>query len=266
MPIADVRGLRLHYELEGPDSSSVLALAHSLGTDLCLWDPIVAHLGTTCRVLRLDMRGHGGSTMLPGPSELQELGKDFVALLDELGITRCHFAGISLGGILGLWLAVHAPERIGRLVLANTAARIGEPRYWDERIELVRNQGLAPIAAGSAERWFTREYRSAHAGEVSRVVQRLASSSAEGYIAACVALRDADLTTDLCRIEAQVLVIGGTFDCVTTPQEGRALARSIRRAQYVEMPAAHLAPIECPAEFSREALTFFAAQEDRPRG
>ena len=265
MPIADLRGVRLHYQLEGADGAPALALAHSLGTDLSLWNPVVARLSSACQILRWDMRGHGESSVIPGPSKLLDFGRDFLALLDTLEIHHCHFAGISLGGMLGLWLAIHAPERLGKLILANTAARIGQPRHWEERIALVRHQGLASVAAGSAERWFTSAWRQAHAEDVTRITQRLASSSSEGYISACAALRDADLTADLYRVQAQTLVVAGAFDPVTTPEDGRTLERSIPRAHYIELAAAHLAPVECPAEFSQAVLAFLAPQEE-PRG
>lgn len=265
MPVADLGGLRLHYRQEGAADAPMLALAHSLGTDLSLWDPIVARLSPSYRILRWDMRGHGKSAVVHGPAKLAEFGRDFLALLEALDISSCHFAGISLGAILGLWLGIYAPESIGKLVVANTAARIGKPQVWDERIALVRSEGLAPVAAGSAERWFSKGYRDARQKDVARVTERLASSSPEGYVAACAALRDADLSADLFLIQARTLVVTGTGDRVTTPDEGHILQRSIPHARSVELPAAHLAPIECAADFS-EAVLAFLAEKEEPRG
>ena len=261
MPIADLGPVRLNYQLEGAEAAPVLALAHSLGTDLTLWDSIVEHLGPAFRILRWDLRGHGKSAVVPGSAALPDFGQDLLALLDTLRIAQCHFAGISLGGVIGLWFAIHAPQRLGKLILANTAARIGQSQNWQERIDLVREQGLAGVAAGAGERWFTSAYRTAHPQDVDLLTRKMASSSVDGYIAACAALRDADLTTELSRIRAQTLVIAGTFDTVTTPEDGRTLEHAISRARYVELPAAHLAPVECSVRFSRIALDFLDVQE-----
>ena len=158
--------LKLRHRLEGPDGAPVLLLANSLGTTLELWDQNVDAWTPNVRVLRYDARGHGGSDVPPGPYSLELLGRDALGLLDELGIERASFCGVSLGGATGLWLAANAPERIDRLVVACSSARFGEPTGWHERAELARTEGMEAIADAVVSRWFTpdapRELVAAH--------------------------------------------------------------------------------------------------------
>lgn len=256
MPIVDLSSVRLHYRLEGAANGPVLALIHSLGTDLSMWDRVTEDLGADHLILRFDVRGHGASGVPPGPYRIADFCRDLIALLDVLGLTRVHLAGTSLGGIIAMAFSIHAPSRVHSLILANTAARIGSSDGWRARMELIRTDGMAQLAAGAAERWFTQAYRQSHAEEVARFTKMLTTCSPEGYMAGCAALCDADLSQELSRIALSALVIAGSYDPVITPIEIRILKQGIPDVRCLELPAAHLSAAELPEEFSSAVRSF----------
>lgn len=256
MPYADLPGLRIHYQLDGPHHAPVLVLSNSLGTDLSLWDRQLATFTTRFRVLRYDQRGHGASDVPPGDYTVAMLGADVVALLDRLAIARAHFCGISMGGLTGMWLGAHARGRIGHLVLANTAAKIGTMDTWNTRIAAVTREGLPVMADGVLARWFTPAFLAANAPPLPALRNMLAHTSLSGYLACCAAVRDADLRADLAVIAAPTLVIAGVHDASTTPADARALAAAIAGARHVELVAAHISNIEAAAAFNAAVLDF----------
>lgn len=262
MSFIDVNGTRIHYRIDGPMSgqadSPVLVLSNSLGTDLGMWDAQVSSFARQFRVLRYDSRGHGASAVTPGPYTIERLARDVVGLLDGLGIARAHFCGLSLGGMVGMWLATNAPERIGKLALCNTAALIGPPDIWNARIEAVRKGGMAAISAAVLDRWFTRPYLERATEAVERVRQTLVATPPEGYIACCAAVRDMDQRDALSRVRAPTLVIAGSGDVATPPADGRFLAERIPGARYVELDTAHLSNIEAAERFTETVSKFLA--------
>ena len=261
MPHADLAGARLHYRLDGPEDRPVLMLSHSLGTDMMMWDDVLPALVRQYRILRYDMRGHGKSSMPPGPYTMANLSEDVLALLDALGVERCFFCGLSLGGMIGMWLGVHAPERMDRMILANAAARIGTEETWNQRIERVLTVGMEPIADETLQRWFTPQFRETSPARVDAMRKTLIETSAEGYASCCAAIRDMDLTTSLHLIQTPSLVMAGALDPVTTPSAGRFLAQKMQQATYVELNAAHISAVEQSDDFSHAALNFLAGQE-----
>ncbi len=259
MHVAPVAGTRLHYRFDGDRAAPVVVLSNSLGTTLDMWEPQAAALAERHCVLRYDTRGHGQSEVPPGPYTIDVLGRDVIALLDHLGIARAAFCGLSLGGMTGMWLGVHAPQRIARLVLANTSACMGAPAAMDERIAAVTAGGVAAIAPAVLGRWFTPEFAAREPARVAAVKAMLESSPAAGYVACCHAIRDMDQRGDLPRIGAPTLVVAGTHDTSTPPSAGRFLAERIPGARYAELPAAHLSNVEAAAAFNA-ALTAFLAE------
>ena len=255
----DVDGARIHCRFDGAVGAPVLVLSNSLGTDLAMWDPQVAALARTFRVVRYDTRGHGSSTVSPGPYTIERLGRDVVGLLDGLGIKRAHFCGLSLGGITGMWLGIHVPERVQRLVLANTAARIGPPDNWNARIDKVRTGGMGAIAQAVMERWFTPAYIARHPDRIATMRQIMERTPADGYTACCAAIRDMDLRDAVAAIDAPTLVITGTHDIATPATDGRLLADHIEGATYIELDAAHLSNVEAAPEFTAALLAFLNA-------
>ncbi len=261
MPFADAGGLRLHYQLSGPEGAPVVLLANSLGADLSMWDPQVPALAQRYRALRYDMRGHGRSDVPPGPYRLEELALDAVALLDALGIERVHFCGLSLGGAVGQWLAIHRPERVRSLVLCATACRFGTPASWDERIAAVRRGGVEAIADAVLERWLTAGYRARLPAEAARLRAMLCATPAEGYAAAAAAVRDTDLCGDVHRITAPTLLVAGSADPATPPARLEELRARIPRAELVVLEAAHILNVEAAEAFNRALLAFLDEQE-----
>lgn len=248
---------RYAYRFDGPPDAPVLILSNSLGTDHTMWDRQMPMLLRSFRVLRYDSRGHGASAVPPGPYTIELLGQDVLALCDALAIGQAHFCGLSLGGMVGMWLASHAPERINRLALCNSAAHMGPPQLWDARIESVRQGGMGNIVAAVVARWFTPAFLQHKPDVVDAMSQTLARTPAEGYIACCEAIRDMDQRMSLSRIRATTLVITGSRDAATPPSDGRFLAEAIPNARYQEFPAAHMANVEVGQPFTDALARFF---------
>lgn len=249
-------GVTLWYEVSGRDNAPPMLLSHALGTSADLWAPQMDAFTNAFRVIRYDARGHGRSSAPPGSYTIDQLGRDALAVLDAAGVDRAHVCGLSLGGLTALWLGIHAPERIVSLILASTAARIGTPEGWNDRIQQVRTIGLGPIADATMERWFTEEYRRRHPEIVSRYRAMVASCRPDGYVGCCAAIRDADLRDRIRGIDAPALVIAGTFDPVTTPAHGREMRAAIARSRMVTLEAAHLLNVERADEFNATVLEF----------
>ena len=190
MPAVQLADGELNYQLEGVAGAPVLLLSNSLGTDLHMWDAQIAAFTQHFQVLRYDTRGHGQSLVTEGSYSIEQNGRDVLALLDALEIAQVSFCGLSMGGLIGQWLAINAPERLQRVVLCNTAAKIGNPEVWNPRIELVLREGPAAMRAlrdGSIARWFTPAFADAEPAKVEAVVGMLAATSPQGYAANCAA-------------------------------------------------------------------------------
>lgn len=258
MPFAAVNGARLHYRFDGPEGAPVLVLCNSLGTDLSMWDPQVPAFARKLRVLRYDRRGHGASAVTPGPYTIEQLARDVLGLLDQLGIDRVRFCGLSLGGMTGMWLGTHAGKRVEKLVLCNTAAQIGSPDPWNARIDAVRKGGMSAIEAGVLARWFTPQFLERPTPMLGRMREVLLQLSPEGYAACCAAVRDMDQRESIARIAAPTLVIAGTHDAATPPAAGQFIAKQIPGARYVELDAAHISNVEAADRFTEAVLGFVA--------
>jgi 3-oxoadipate enol-lactonase len=255
MPLIDVGELRTHYALTG-DQEPVLVLSNSLGTDFSMWDPQMAELQRRFRILRYDTRGHGQSSVTPADYTIEQLGRDVLGLLDALRLDRVDFCGLSMGGMIGMWLGINAPNRLHRLVLSNTAARIGTKEMWNARIATVRKDGMKTVAAAVIERWFTPEFRASFPEKVSQSQRMLENSPPEGYAACCAAIRDMDQREAVAQIKSPTLVIYGGRDPVTPAAEAHFLTERIRGATEVELAAAHLSNVEQAGAFT-DALSSF---------
>jgi 3-oxoadipate enol-lactonase len=252
----------LHYQLDGPAEAPVLVLSNSLGTDLHMWDAQIAAFTKHFRVLRFDTRGHGKSLVTTGPYSIEQLGHDVLALLDALHIERAHFCGLSMGGLIGQWLGINAGHRLNKLVVCNTAAKIGDPSVWNPRIETVLRDGSAAMVAlrdASIARWFTPDFAEANPAAAKKITDMLAATSPEGYAANCAAVRDADFRDQLSSITVPLLVIAGTEDAVTPPSGGHFIQEHVQGAEYAEFYAAHLSNVQAGAAFSERVLAFLSA-------
>ena len=252
----DVDGCPLAYATSGPADAPVLLLSHALGATSALWDPQLAPFSSAFRVIRYDTRGHGSSGAPAGEYTIDRLGRDALAVLDAAGAERAHVCGLSLGGLTAMWLAVHAPQRVGRLVLASTAARIGTPDRWSERVRQVRAGGMDAIADAAMPRWFTEDFRRREPETVARHRAMVASCSPVGYTGGCAALRDTDLREAIRRIDAPTLVVSGTADPVTTPDDAIEMCARIPGARMVTFDTAHLPNVEQADRFSGAVREF----------
>jgi 3-oxoadipate enol-lactonase len=250
--------VNINYELTGPADAPVVVLSNSLGTDLSLWDEQLAPLAERFRVLRYDQRGHGGTPAKPGPYSLADLGGDVIALLDHLSIAKAHFAGVSLGGMTGMWLAEHAPERIGRLALLCTSADLGPESMWRERAALVRENGTRALVESTMERWFTPGFRSARADVIAKFSEALRKCDDEGYASCCEAIAGMELLPKLPEVTAPTLVIAGKEDPATPPPHAERIAEAVPGARVeVLSPASHLANVEQSDAVNRLLLEHF---------
>jgi 3-oxoadipate enol-lactonase len=259
MPILTLATHQLHYEIEGPEHAPVLLFAHALGTNMDMWTFQIKHSQERFRVLRIDVRGHGGSSAPPGPYRIEDLGQDVLVLLDHLKIERAHFCGLSMGGMIGQWLAVHAPARLGKLIVSNSAARVGSHAALLARADLVRCGGMKEVSCAAAERWFTSTFLSRKPGTVNLLVRQLQACSQEGYANCCETLAVTDLRKLISRITLPPLVISGRHDPVTTLSDAVQIIERVRGSNCVELPASHLSNIEAASAFNQTLLQFLAA-------
>jgi 3-oxoadipate enol-lactonase len=260
MPFARLPDVRLHYRVDGDAALPPLLLSNSLGTSLEMWEPQMPALAGRYRVIRYDSRGHGQSEVSPGPYTIGQLAMDAAGLLDTLSIPRTHPCGLSMGGGVAMWLAIHAPERVDRLVLANTGAKIGTNDMWEARIDAVLSGGTASIAPAVLARFFTPQAVAQPTPLVTQIRTTFEATSAEGYVACCAAVRDMDLRHLLGRIRAPTLVIAGSDDVSTPPEVAHYIADHVRGSRYVELAAPHLSNVQAAPAFTQALLQFLTGR------
>ncbi|MFI6784531.1 3-oxoadipate enol-lactonase [Micromonospora sp. NPDC050276] len=249
---------RLHLTVDGPAAAPVLLLGSSLGTAAAMWQPQVPALADRFRVIRYDHLGHGRSAVPPGPYTLDLLGRELLRTLDELDVPWVHYAGLSLGGMVGMWLAAHAPERVRRLALLCTSAALGPPAQWRERAATVRAEGLPAIADAVVARWFTSAFAVARPDVVAAHRAMLIATPSAGYAACCEAIAAMDLRPDLGRVDAPTLVIAGADDPATPVPHAHRIVERIPGARLAVVDAAaHLANVEQPEQVGRLLLEHF---------
>lgn len=264
--VSTVRG-RLNYQTYGSRDKPALIFSNSLGTGLSMWQPQIDALQHEFFLIAYDSRGHGLSESpncehaaagLPAYS-IDLLGADVLSVLDDADIDRAHFCGISMGGLTGLWLGIYAPERLNKLVVCNTAAKIGQTDAWLQRAETVRREGLSEIARTAPQRWFTENFTARHPETVAGLTAKLAGDiDPQGYAACCEALAHADLRDSIARIPVPTLSVGGRYDPVTTPQDTETLQNAIPGAELVLLDASHISNIEAAAAFNQAVGGFLA--------
>jgi 3-oxoadipate enol-lactonase / 4-carboxymuconolactone decarboxylase len=263
MAFVSANGARIYYRLEGDASLPVVALAHSIGVDHGQWEPQMPGFLEHFRMLRYDVRGHGASEARPDDYSIEMLGRDFIALADALGVAKLAFCGLSLGGMIAQWVAIHEPERLTALVLANTSPVMVPKSNWDERRKTVLQGGMGAIADMAMQRFFSPERIAAKDPYVATTRATFLATDPAGYAGCCSAIRDMDHTASLKKIKTPTLVIGGDHD-VSTPWAGHSeiLAREIPDAKTVRLRASHLSNIDQPRAFTAAALEFLMAHTD----
>jgi len=257
MPTATAKdGCSINYQVEGPASAPVLMLCNSLGTNLHMWDDQAGEWSKRFRLVRYDRRGHGDSGVPSGPYSIERLGRDAVAIMDGLGLNTVNWCGLSIGGMVGMWLGTNAPQRIDKLILSNTACYMPARDLWDERIKTAREQGMAPLVEATLERWFTKQFREREPETMARMRAMVLSTPPEGYASCGEAIRDMDQRETIARIPVPTLIIAGRHDPATTVESAEFIRNRIAGAQIAVLEAAHISNVEQPDDYARTVLGF----------
>lgn len=254
-------GCRIGYRLDGPAGNPVLVLSNSIGTTFHMWDGQIEELAKHFRVLRYDFRGHGASDAPAGAYSIARLGRDVIELLDALNISQVHFCGLSLGGMVGQWLGIHAPERIDRLILCNTSSYLGPASEFDRLIaSVLQAKDMSETADRFLHNWFPPLMLEEESAIIEPFRSTLLAMRPQGLAGCYAAVRDLDMRRTVALIPHQTLVIAGQYDTVTLPSHGELIAATVPGAKLVVLPVVHLSNIERPADFLRIVLEFLLSK------
>jgi 3-oxoadipate enol-lactonase len=256
---AQANGIKVNYDLTGPEGAPVVVFSHSLSATLNMWDAQMAALTDRFRVLRYDLRGHGGSEATEGAYSFDMLAQDVVALLRALEISRCHFVGLSIGGMIGQTLGLKREPEIASLTLAATTSRIpaeAQP-LWDDRIKTAREKGMAPLAQPTLDRWLSKDFQTREPAETKRVLRMIETTPVAGYIGCGQAIRGLDLTDRINAIALPTLIIAGRDDPSTPPAASEVINKEIKGSKLVVLEKAmHICNIEQAQGFNRVLRDF----------
>ena len=256
MPTVQSNGCPIHFEVEGAADKPVLMFCNSLGTTLHMWDGQMPAVTRHFRIVRYDRRGHGKSGVPAGPYSMEMLGRDALAVLNAANVHKAHWCGLSMGGMVGMWMGANAPQRINRLILSNTSAYFENKQIWNDRIAVVKEKGLGAIMQGTLERWFTKDFREREPKTMQWMTDMFLATRPEGYIARGEAVRDMDHREIIKSIKAPTMVIAGKQDAGTTPEMGEYVQKNIPGASLTLFDAAHIANIECGNAYTDPVLDF----------
>ena len=249
-------GCMIHVEVEGPERAPVLMLSNSLGTNLHMWDEQVGPFTRHFRLVRYDRRGHGRTGVPKGPYTMARLGRDVLAVLDGLGVAKINWCGLSMGGMVGMWLGANAADRVDKLILSNTSAYFPDKSVWDGRIKFVREKGLEGLVDANMERWFTKGFRERSPQAMAKMHDMFLATNADGYIGCGEAIRDMDHRPLLSKITVPTLVIAGKYDPATTLEAGEFIKEHIPGARIAVLEAAHISNLEQPQAYTDTVLKF----------
>jgi 3-oxoadipate enol-lactonase len=258
----EANGIKMNYELSGRRDAGVVALSHSLGSSLVMWNPQMEMLKARFRVLRYDTRGHGGSDAPKGPYTLELLGEDVVGLLDGLGIDQVHFVGLSMGGMIGQYLALAHPNRLHSVVLCDTSAVVpeqGQPAI-QERIDTARGKGMKALVDPTIERWFTPSFIRLAPSGLQDIRKQFLATPVEGYVGCSEAIRRLNYLDRLSGVRLPALIIVGEEDPGTPVSAAEAIHQRIKDSRLVILPSArHLSNVEQPEAFNNALLDFLGS-------
>lgn len=255
-------GIETSYEIHGKEGAPWLVLSHSLACSVRMWDPQIAALKDSYRILAYDTRGHGASGAPGGEYSLEMLADDLKALLEALGVKNPHYCGLSMGGMIGQTFAIKYPGVFRTLTLADTSSGFPAQAWplWQERIKIAEEKGMAPLVQPALERWFTEGFRQSHPEPVAGIAKLIASTPVAGYVGCCHAIPKINLTARLKEIKTPILVLCGDKDPGTPPAMSEAIHANAPGSKLVMIPgAAHLANLENPAAFTKAMREFLAA-------
>ena len=256
MTAANINGETFNIRVDGRDDAPVLLLSNSLSSDMSMWEDQLPLWTQHFRVVRYDARGHGESVVSAAPYTMDQLGRDAVAVLDHLAIERAHFCGLSMGGMVGMWLLTHARERLGRTVLSNTAAYRGPRELWEGRIALARHGGMEATVEPTVKRWFPQSFHDSAPAAIDRMRAMIRRVPLEGYVGCCEAIRDMDQRENIHSVDAPVMIIIGAKDPATTPEAGELIHAAICNATITYLDAAHISNVEQPEAFGSVVVEY----------
>lgn len=251
-------GTPINVDITGKDSAPALMLSNSLGTNLSMWDDQIGEWSRHFRVIRYDRRGHGKSGAPQGPYSMERFGRDAIAVLDAINVKKTNWCGLSMGGMVGQWLAANAPDRIEKLVLSNTNSYYADKSGWNDRVRFVRENGLEKLVDPNMERWFTAGFRQHSPDVIARMKTIFLTTNPAGYMACCEAIRDMDFRDSNKRVTAPTMVIVGAQDPATPPAQGELIAQQIKGAKLVSLDAAHISNMEQPKLYTETVLNFLS--------
>ena len=258
-----------NYTVQGTPNSPVLVFSNSLGSTFQMWEKVIPLLLPYFQVINYDTRGHRQNKHIGQQQpnwSIADLGQDVVSILDDLGVEKAHFCGLSMGGLIGQWLAIHHSSRINSLIISNSAAKIGDIERWNSRIDTILSKGMESIVSDTMERWFTPAFIQHNPVWIERYSAMFSGSQREGYTKCCAAIRDADFREVVHQITSKTLVITGEEDAVTTPDHAQFLHEQIQGSEKVILPARHLSATELPEEFAETLLHFLVGESSFARG
>ena len=251
MATAAIKGAMINYQWDGGEGKPVLLLSNSLSTDLRMWEGQIPAFTEHFRVLRYDNRGHGGSSSPGGEYTMDEIAGDAVALMDEVGVERAHVCGVSMGGMVAMWLGINVPHRVDKLVMSNTSSDVSPPDPWQARIEAIQAGGMEAIVEAGVERFLSEEYRVGGGEAIDLMRSMLRGCDADGYCGCVAAVRDMSLTSGLSGIDKDVLVIAGELDPATPVSHSEVMMDHLPNAEMAVIPGvAHLSNAEKPDVFN----------------
>ena len=255
--------LDVAYQFDGPADRPVILMSNSLMSNISMWDPTLPALTDRYRVLRYDTRGHGRTSVTPGPYSIAMLADDAVGLLDALNIRQAHIIGLSMGGMIAQQLGARYSDRVLSLLLCDTASEMPPRSMWEERLAIARTQGIPGLVEGTIKRWFTEPFINRAPKEIAKVREMILGTPVEGYMSCAGAVRDMAQTTMLLKITAPTLVITGRQDPACTVDQSTVLHRMINTSRMAVIEnAAHLSNIEQPEVFNREIRNFLETVSD----
>ena len=255
MPFIDSEGARIFWRTDGHPEAPALVLANSLGSDISLWDGVLPQLAEHFHVIRLDLPGHGASSVTSDRAQwsVAQLAAQVLQVADAAGARSFDFVGVSVGGMIGLHLAANTP-RVHRLVVANSAAT-SNAGVWTDRIRAAQEQGLGPLVDGTMQRWFSPTFLARNPPRLATIREHFLQVDPRGYVGVCAAIRDLDLAASLHRVTVPTLVISGANDVAMPPGAGEAIAQGVAHGRHLQLPVAHIPHIEDPGPFAEAVLS-----------
>jgi 3-oxoadipate enol-lactonase len=257
MTFTNINGNNIHYQYLDNQDNRTFIFINSLGTDFRIWDGVVDILKNQGNILRFDKAGHGLSTLNNSKYEIENYANDVLELMNFLNIQKAVIVGLSIGGIIAQYLAIHHAERIEKLILSNTAPKVGSEEGWNTRIEAVKKDGIASIADNIMKVWFTENFRNNHKSELLGYKTMLSNINLDGYVQACEALKINNLKNGISKINISTLCIAGTEDGSTPPAQVKAMADLILNSTYILIEGVgHIPCVEVPELMTEHILAF----------